>query len=101
VLANAELYRNNVRMSRDVSTVMKAYMGVDVKTHILLTSVLAGSEWPSSCLSYFIPWCPFDKRLGGNQNQFEPHGEVKIFSHYSNPLVVQLLYQLCYPGPVY
>jgi hypothetical protein len=34
---------------------MKAYGGVDVQTHIFLTSALAGGEWSVSCPARFIP----------------------------------------------
>jgi hypothetical protein len=34
---------------------MKAYGGVDVQIHILLTSALAGGEWSVSCSGRFIP----------------------------------------------
>jgi hypothetical protein len=32
-----------------------AYEGVDVQTHIFLTSSLAGGEWSASCLGRFTP----------------------------------------------
>jgi hypothetical protein len=34
---------------------MKAYEGVDVYIHILLTSALAGGEWSASYLGRFTP----------------------------------------------
>jgi hypothetical protein len=34
---------------------MKAYGGVDVKTHIFLTLTLVGREWSASCPGRFTP----------------------------------------------
>jgi hypothetical protein len=35
---------------------MKTYGGVDVQTHVLLTSALAAGVWSASCSGRFIPW---------------------------------------------
>jgi hypothetical protein len=35
---------------------MKAYGGVDVQTHIFLTSALVGGEWSASRPGHFTPW---------------------------------------------
>jgi hypothetical protein len=34
---------------------MKAYMGVDVQTHVFLTSALVGGEWSASRFGRFTP----------------------------------------------
>jgi len=34
---------------------MKAYWGVEVYLHALLTSALDGGEWSASCPGHFIP----------------------------------------------
>jgi hypothetical protein len=34
---------------------MKAYGGVDVYTHVVLTSALVGDEWSDSCPGRFTP----------------------------------------------
>jgi hypothetical protein len=35
---------------------MKTYGGVDVQTHVFLTSALVGGEWSASRPDRFIPW---------------------------------------------
>jgi hypothetical protein len=46
---------------------MKAYGGVDVQTHIFLTSALSGSEWSASRPSKFTPSerAPVTHSIGG------------------------------------
>jgi hypothetical protein len=34
---------------------MKAYGGVDIYSHIFLTSALVEGEWPASCTGRFTP----------------------------------------------
>jgi hypothetical protein len=63
---------------------VKAYGGVYVKIHIFLTSALVGVEWSASRPGHFnprgkSPRYPFDRWLGGPQNQSGRLGEEKIF----------------------
>jgi hypothetical protein len=60
---------------------MMAYGGVDVQTHIFLTSALAEGEWSASATAALPPPPPYPlaRRLGGPQSQSERHREEKIF----------------------
>jgi hypothetical protein len=56
---------------------------VDVYTHVLLTSALAGGEWSASRTGRFTHRgislrCPLDRRLGGPQIRSGRRGEKKI-----------------------
>jgi hypothetical protein len=55
---------------------MKAYGGVDVQSHVLFTSAVAGGEWLSSRPGRFTPGA--DMRLYGTQNWSGRHAEEKI-----------------------
>jgi hypothetical protein len=53
---------------------MMTYGGVDVQTHVSLTSALAGGEWSASSPDRFTPrgkrpLYPLDRRLGERQSQ--------------------------------
>jgi hypothetical protein len=55
---------------------MKTYRTVEVKLHILYTSILDGSEWLPSCSKSLYPRkiCPqysLDRRVGGPHSCFE------------------------------
>jgi hypothetical protein len=52
---------------------MKAYEGMDVYVHVVLTSALDGSEWSASLFGRFIPG-KFDS-LDGTQSQSGRRGE--------------------------
>jgi hypothetical protein len=76
---------------------MKAYVGVNVYTHIFLTSALVGGERSASRPVRFAPGkeprYPVDRRSGGPQNRSGRRGEEKILyptgTRNSDPLVVQ------------
>jgi hypothetical protein len=64
---------------------MKAYVGVDVQIHILLTSALVGGEWSASRTGCFTSGgksrqYPLDRRLGGLQSRSGRLGEKKILN---------------------
>jgi hypothetical protein len=89
---------------------MKAYRGVDVYTHIFLTSALVGDEWSASRPGLFTPgerapvthwiWSLVDPRAGLDDMKkwkyFIPPGlELRALSR---PASSQSLYPLRYPG---
>jgi hypothetical protein len=89
---------------------MKAYGGVDVQIHILLTSALAGGEWSASRPSRFTPrervpgthWIGggVDPRAGLDNVEKRkfltiPGLELQPLSH---PAQGQSLHRLRYPG---
>jgi hypothetical protein len=49
---------------------MKAYGGVDIKIHILLTAALAGGEW-SALPPRKEPQYPLNRKLGGPQSSLD------------------------------
>jgi hypothetical protein len=56
---------------------------VNVQTHILLTSALAGGKWSASRFGRFTPReraprDPLTRRFGGPQSRSGRHGEEKI-----------------------
>jgi hypothetical protein len=60
---------------------MKAYSGVDVQTHVFLTSVLVGGgqlHAPAALLPGKDPRNPLDRRFGGPQSRCGRDREVKI-----------------------
>jgi hypothetical protein len=64
---------------------MKEYGGMDVETHVFLTSALDGGEWSTSRPGLFIPGegaprYPFDRTLDGPQIRSGRHREVKILT---------------------
>jgi hypothetical protein len=58
---------------------MKAYRGVDVQTHVFLTSALVVGDWSASRLGRFDPGkkhpVALDKRFDGSQNRSGRRGE--------------------------
>jgi hypothetical protein len=90
---------------------MKAYGGVNVQIHVILTSGLAGSgqlHAPAALPPGKQPLpagYPVDKRLGGPQNRSEQHREENILASneirtptLGHPVRSQSLYWLRYPG---
>jgi hypothetical protein len=77
---------------------MKAYGGVDVYSHIFLTSALAGGEWSASRPGCFTPKerAPGTHRIGGwvdpraeldnmEKRKFRPPSVVQpVASHYTD-----------------
>jgi hypothetical protein len=64
---------------------MKAYGGVAVQIHVLLTSALVGGQWSSSRPCLFTarergPRYPLDRRLSGPQGWSGQYGEVKFLN---------------------
>jgi hypothetical protein len=61
---------------------MKAYGGVDVQTHVFLTSALVGGEWPASHSGRFTPGerAAGTHLIGGwvDPQSRSGHGEEKI-----------------------
>jgi hypothetical protein len=84
--------------------------GVDVYSHVFLTSTLVGGEWLASWPGYFIPRekAPGTQCIGGwvDSKTSLDHMEMRTFlslsglelQHLSCPVCSQLLYWLCYPG---
>jgi hypothetical protein len=59
---------------------MKAYGGVDVDTHVFMTSALVGGEWSASRPGRFTPrgkshGYPLDSWLDGSQNWSARRGD--------------------------
>jgi hypothetical protein len=87
---------------------MKAYGGVDVYTHVFLTSVLAGDEWPTSRPGQFTlgEKAPDTHWIGGSVGPRADDVENTKFltllgleGHtLSRPVRSQSLYRLRYPG---
>jgi hypothetical protein len=96
---------------------MKAYLRVDVYSHVFLTSALVGGEWSASRPCLFtpqgrIPRYLLDRKLGGPQSRSGQRGEMKIVdttgtrtptSRSSNPVqiltylsVIEKLKLCCY-----
>jgi hypothetical protein len=84
---------------------MKAYGGMDVQSHIFLTSALAGGEWSASCPGRFTPGTHW---IGG---WVDPRGGLDDLENrkfltlqglelrpLSRPARSQSLYRLRYPG---
>jgi hypothetical protein len=64
---------------------MKMHGGVDVQTHVFLTSALVGGEWSNFTLRPHYsqgkrPRYILDRRLVGPQSRSGRHGEVKILT---------------------
>jgi hypothetical protein len=81
---------------------MKAYGGVDVQTHIFLTSVLAGDEWPASHPGSFIPgeWAPGTHWIGGCMDPRAGLDVVEKKKFLTSP-GLKLPVASRYPGPFY
>jgi hypothetical protein len=69
---------------------MKTYGGVDVQTHIFLTSALAGVEWSASLPGSFIP----GKRASGTQSRSGHCEEEKILDPTGNRTLIHRLSSL-------
>jgi hypothetical protein len=77
-----------VRRELPIRYAIKAYEGVDINTHIFLTSVLVGGEWSASRPGRFTPGertrHPSHRRLGGSQSQSGRYREVTHYWRYRN-----------------
>jgi hypothetical protein len=78
---------------------MKAYVGVDVLIHILLTSALAGVEWSASRPRRFTPGT---HSKGGWVDDLEKRKFLTLpgleLRPLGSPACSQSLYRLRYPG---
>jgi hypothetical protein len=92
---------------------MKAYGGVDIYTHIFLTSALVGGEWSESRPGRFIPGerTPGTHWIGGwvdlrvgldyvKKKKFLTLSGLEL-RPLGHPARSQSLYRLCYPGSPY
>jgi hypothetical protein len=77
---------------------MKAYVGVDVQSHVFLNSALVGGEWSASQPCRFTPGgrsprYPLDRRLSVPQSRSGLRGDVghscPLRDSNSDPSVVQ------------
>jgi hypothetical protein len=87
---------------------MKMYVGVDVQTHVFLTSALVGGEWSASRPGHFTPgerasgahWIGgwVGPRAGLDDMENENSCPIREPRPLGRPARSQSLYHLSYPG---